>query len=78
MGESEQKQDCRLSVLTRSVHNSLHGGTTILVVTHGVHGARKVGDLFAVFDKGDLIAFGTATEVEQSEHETARLLITED
>ena len=65
-------------MLTRSVHNSLHGGTTILVVTHGVHGARKVGDLFAVFDKGDLIAFGTATEVEQSEHETARLLITED
>jgi phospholipid/cholesterol/gamma-HCH transport system ATP-binding protein len=52
-------------------------GTTILVVTHDVHGARRVGDLFAVFDKGDLIAFGPAEEVEQSEHETARLLITE-
>jgi ABC-type dipeptide/oligopeptide/nickel transport system ATPase subunit len=42
-----------------------------------VHGARRVGDRFAVFDKGDLIAFGTAAEVEQSEHETARKLISE-
>jgi phospholipid/cholesterol/gamma-HCH transport system ATP-binding protein len=53
-------------------------GTTILVVTHDVHGARRVGDRFAVFDKGDLIAFGTAAEVEQSEHETARRLISEE
>ena len=53
-------------------------GTTILVVTHDVHGARRVGDRFAVFDKGDLIAFGTAVEVEQSEHETARRLISEE
>src|SRR5271168_5354106 len=53
-------------------------GTTILVVTHDVHGARHVGDRFAVFDKGDLIAFGTAAEVEQSEHETARRLISEE
>src|SRR5271155_5489561 len=44
-------------------------GTTILVVTHDVHGARHVGDRFAVFDKGDLIAFGTAAEVENSDHE---------
>jgi len=51
--------------------------TTVIVVTHDVHGARRVGDLFAVFDKGDLVAFGTAAEVEQSEHETARKLISE-
>lgn len=51
--------------------------TTILVVTHDVHGARRVGDRFAVFDKGDLLAFGTASEVERSEHETARKLISE-
>ena len=51
--------------------------TTVIVVTHDVHGARSVGDRFAVFDKGDLIAFGTAAEVEQSEHETARRLISE-
>jgi phospholipid/cholesterol/gamma-HCH transport system ATP-binding protein len=51
--------------------------TTVIVVTHDVHGARRVGDRFAVFDKGDLIAYGTASEVEQSEHETARKLISE-
>src|SRR5882757_322169 len=51
--------------------------TTVIVVTHDVHGARRVGDRFAVFDKGDLIAHGTAAEVEQSEHETARKLISE-
>ena len=51
--------------------------TTVMIVTHDVHGARRVGDLFAVLDKGDLVAFGTAAEVEQSEHETARKLISE-
>ena len=53
-------------------------GMTILVVTHDVHGARRVGDRFAVLDKGDLIAYGTATEVENSGRDTARKLITED
>ena len=51
--------------------------TTVIVVTHDVHGARRVGDRFAVFDKGHLVAFGTASEVEQSENETARKLISE-
>jgi phospholipid/cholesterol/gamma-HCH transport system ATP-binding protein len=51
--------------------------TTVMVVTHDVHGARAVGDLFAVFDKGSLVAFGPASEVEQSENETARRLISE-
>jgi len=51
--------------------------TTVIVVTHDVHGARRVGDRFAVFDQGDLVAFGTASEVEQSENETARKLISE-
>ena len=51
--------------------------TTIIVVTHDVHGARRVGDHFAVFDKGDLIAYGSSLEIERSEHETARKLISE-
>ncbi len=51
--------------------------TTVIVVTHDVHGARRVGDHFAVFDKGDLVAYGTAAEVESSENETARKLISE-
>ena len=52
-------------------------GTTVIVVTHDVHGARRVGDRFAVLDKGELVAFGTASDVEQSENETARRLISE-
>jgi phospholipid/cholesterol/gamma-HCH transport system ATP-binding protein len=59
------------------IHQKTEHQTTVIVVTHDVHGARRVGDRFAVFDQGDLIAFGTASEVERSEHETARKLISE-
>lgn len=52
-------------------------GTTLIVVTHDVHGARRIGNRFAVFDKGSLVAFGTASDVERSENETARRLISE-
>ena len=51
--------------------------TTLIVVTHDVHGARRLGDRFAVFDKGQLVSFGSATDVERSENETARKLISE-
>ena len=49
--------------------------TTVIVVTHDVHGARRLGDRFAVFDKGHLVAHGTAAEVESSDNKTARQLI---
>jgi phospholipid/cholesterol/gamma-HCH transport system ATP-binding protein len=51
--------------------------TTLIVVTHDVRGARRVGDRFAVLDHGRLIAEGTAAEVEHSEHGVARLLVSE-
>ncbi len=51
--------------------------TTLIIVTHDVHGAKRVGDRIAVFDKGRLIAHGTAAEVGVSEHEVARKLISE-
>lgn len=51
--------------------------TSVIVVTHDVHGARRVGDRFVVFDKGQLVSSGTAAEVEHSENETARKLISE-
>ena len=60
------------------LHQKKEHHTTMLVVTHDVHGARRLGDRFAVLDKGDLIAHGTADEVERSPHETARKLISED
>ncbi len=49
--------------------------TTLIVVTHDVHGARRVGDQFVVLDKGQLISHGTAAEVEHSDNKTARELI---
>jgi len=49
--------------------------TTLIVVTHDVHGARRVADRLVVLDRGKLIAQGTVAEVEQSENEVARNLI---
>lgn len=51
--------------------------TTLIVVTHDVRGARRVGDRIAVLDKGTLVACGPAAEVEQSENEVARELVKE-
>ena len=51
--------------------------TTIVIVTHDVHGARRVGDRFAVLDKGNLIALGRPEELEHHENETVRNLVGE-
>ena len=52
-------------------------GTALIIVTHDVHGARRVADRVGVLDKGNLVAFGSVDEVSQSENEVARKLITE-
>jgi phospholipid/cholesterol/gamma-HCH transport system ATP-binding protein len=52
-------------------------GTALIIVTHDVHGARRVADRVAVLDKGNLVAFGRVDEVSQSENDVARRLITE-
>jgi phospholipid/cholesterol/gamma-HCH transport system ATP-binding protein len=49
--------------------------TTLVVVTHDVHSARRIGDRFAVLDEGHLISEGTAAEVENSDNKIARELI---
>ncbi|PWU11135.1 MAG: organic solvent resistance ABC transporter ATP-binding protein [Terriglobia bacterium] len=49
--------------------------TTLIVVTHDVHGARRVADRLVVLDRGKVIAQGTVAEVEHSENEVARKLI---
>jgi phospholipid/cholesterol/gamma-HCH transport system ATP-binding protein len=55
---------------------SLHQ-TTMVIVTHDVHGARRVGERFAVLDQGKLIALGNPQELENHENETVRKLVTE-
>jgi phospholipid/cholesterol/gamma-HCH transport system ATP-binding protein len=49
--------------------------TTLIVVTHDIHGARRVADRVAVLDRGKLVANGTVAEVERSENDVARNLI---
>jgi phospholipid/cholesterol/gamma-HCH transport system ATP-binding protein len=51
--------------------------TSLIVVTHDVRGARRVADRILVLDQGRLVAHGTAREVEQSESEVARNLVSE-
>jgi phospholipid/cholesterol/gamma-HCH transport system ATP-binding protein len=52
-------------------------GTALIIVTHDVHGARRVADQVGVLDKGSLVAFGSVEEVSQSENDVARRLIKE-
>jgi phospholipid/cholesterol/gamma-HCH transport system ATP-binding protein len=51
--------------------------TTMVIVTHDVHGARRVGDRFAVLDHGRLVAFGKPQELANDENETVRKLVAE-
>jgi len=52
--------------------------TTMIIVTHDVHGARRIADRFAVLDRGDLAAFGTAQELENHENQLVRKMVRED
>jgi phospholipid/cholesterol/gamma-HCH transport system ATP-binding protein len=51
--------------------------TALIIVTHDVRGARRVGDRIAILDQGKLVAYGTFAEVEQSQNEVARKLVAE-
>jgi phospholipid/cholesterol/gamma-HCH transport system ATP-binding protein len=51
---------------------------TMIIVSHDVHGARRVCDRFAVLDRGRLAALGTPRELEHHENTTVRRLVTED
>ncbi len=45
------------------VKTELH--TTMVIVTHDIHGARKIADKFAVLDQGKVLAFGTPEELDR-------------
>jgi phospholipid/cholesterol/gamma-HCH transport system ATP-binding protein len=51
--------------------------STLVIVTHDVRGARKVGDRLAVLDKGCLLGIGTPAEMDKSDHEIVRQLVSE-
>jgi phospholipid/cholesterol/gamma-HCH transport system ATP-binding protein len=51
--------------------------TALIVVTHDVRGAKRLGDRIVVLDKGRLIADGSFVQMEHSENQVARDLVRE-
>lgn len=51
--------------------------TTMIVVSHDVHGARRIADRFAVLDQGRLAALGKPQDLEHHENEMVRKLVME-
>jgi phospholipid/cholesterol/gamma-HCH transport system ATP-binding protein len=50
---------------------------TMVIVTHDIRGARRVGDRLAVLEKGRLLAIGPAQDLEKHENELVRCLVEE-
>jgi phospholipid/cholesterol/gamma-HCH transport system ATP-binding protein len=49
--------------------------TTMIIVSHDVHGARRICDRFVVLDQGRLAAIGKPQDLEHHENETVRKLV---
>ena len=47
-------------------------GTTLVVVTHNIPSARRIGDTLLFLHEGRVLAHGTAAELERSDHELVR------
>ncbi len=56
----------------------LKGKVTMIIVTHDVREARRVGDRVAVLDKGHLLAIGPVRDLKNSDNELVRRLVSED
>ncbi len=51
-------------------------GTTMVVVTHNIPSARRIGDEIAVLDRGRILDRGSPLELERSEHAIVREFMT--
>jgi phospholipid/cholesterol/gamma-HCH transport system ATP-binding protein len=47
-------------------------GTTLVIVTHNIPSARKLGDQLVMLHEGRIIAQGTVQDLEKSDHEMVR------
>jgi len=54
------------------------GKTTMVIVTHDIHGARRVGDRIAVLDQGRILAIGKSRDLEKDENELVRALVSRE
>jgi phospholipid/cholesterol/gamma-HCH transport system ATP-binding protein len=52
------------------------GGTTIIVVTHNIPSARKIGDELVMLHEGRILERGTAAELDRSTNELVRAFMT--
>jgi phospholipid/cholesterol/gamma-HCH transport system ATP-binding protein len=52
------------------------GGTTLIVVTHNIPSARKLGDELIMLDEGKILARGSADELSRSDDKTVRAFMT--
>ena len=50
--------------------------TTMVIVTHDIEGARRIGDRFAVLDQGQLVGLGTPDELADNNNEVVKKLVT--
>lgn len=53
-------------------------GTTLVIVTHNIRSARRLGDQLVMLHDGRVIAKGTAGELEQSTDDAVRAFITSE
>ena len=53
-------------------------GKTMVIVTHDIHGARRVGDRIAVLDQGRIVAIGKSRDLEKDENELVRALVSQE
>lgn len=49
--------------------------TTLVIVTHDLREANRIGDRFAVLDRGQLAGLGTPQELQNHQNETVRRLV---
>ena len=47
-------------------------GTTLIVVTHNIPSARRIGDTLLFLHEGRVLASGTVAEIEQSSHDIVK------
>ena len=53
-------------------------GTTLVLVTHNIPSARRLGDHLVMLHEGRIIAQGTVADFERSEHEMVRAFMTSE
>ena len=57
------------------LHEKVAKRTTLVIVTHNLREANRIGDRFAVLDHGRLAALGTPRELHNHENQTVRRLV---